>query len=151
MPLNLEVVLSQVSLWYHSTETVTESLTINGTSWLEVNIINLKQNIIIQSLIVAQQQTISQPQTKEHLSQTLPTFLGQPMTEHLVTLPKTVITDKTIIPNGYNKTGYHSLGQNLQIMPSMKAEKGHIMFYTHTIGDMWITTQTKKTTKSASI
>jgi len=49
------------------------------------------------------------------------------MTEHLVTLPKTVIIDKTIIPNGYHKTRYHSLGQNLQIMLSMKVEKEHII------------------------
>ena len=116
-----------------------------------MNIINLKQNIIIQSLIAAQQQTMSQPQTKEHLSQTPLISLGRPMTEHLVTLPKTVIIDKTIIPNGYHKTRYHSLGQNLQIMLSMKVEKEHIMFYIHTIGDTWTTTQTKKPTKSALI
>jgi len=30
-------------------------------------------------------------------------------------------------------------------------EKEHIMFYIHTIGDTWTTTQTKKPTKSASI
>ena len=38
-----------------------------------------------------------------------------------------------------------------EVANEIAVEKEHIMFYIHTIGDTWTTTQTKKPTKSALI